>query len=249
MTSSSSRSAPSLSGGAEGIGRLQSFEQPLAGVAPASLQSSEFDAEGLGTFFVCESKEVFDLDDTAPLWLNCLELHQQIVNCDGQFQAVAVCREQIVDGERGEPYIRAAARMVYKMPAHGPRSDGEEMPPVLPVLVFRSNKAHVNLVHQFGGLQGMTLPLTPHQVTRQPAKIGHHTSEKFVLGFAAASAPFMQQTRDVRAFGRHSVANSRSAPPKAGRITALMTVIPCGWIVPQQPGRKIWRTSSGNTPP
>ena len=80
----------------------------------------------------------------------------------------AVGREKVLDSlERDELRVRPSARMVDQVPAHGSSSYSEKMLPVLPIPIFGGDQPEVNLVDQFGGLQGVALALALHQVVRQ----------------------------------------------------------------------------------
>src|SRR5216684_2176963 len=87
--------------------------------------------------------------------------------------------------------------MVDQVSAHSSTCYSEKMPSVLPILIFGGYQPEVDLVHQLGGLQGVALALTLHQVVRQAPQVREHQGEELVFRFAASIAPPMQELRDV----------------------------------------------------
>src|SRR5271154_4000858 len=218
MTSSSSgiEAVSRLLPGSDGIRRFQSFEQPLTGVPPTALQRAQLDAEGLRGLVVGEPQEVLDLHDVAPFGIKCLELGQQFIDDDGQIQLAAHSGQQVIDTQSRELYAGTAARVIDQVTTHGAGGNGEEVAPVLPILMPRADQPHIDLIYQLSGLKGVAFALAAQEVARQTAQLRHHQGEQLIFRFGAAGAPLLEKARDIGALG-HAVFRLSSAPWRRNR--------------------------------
>src|ERR1700722_721384 len=83
------------------------------------------------------------------------------------------------------------------MSAHSSSRYSEKMLPVLPIAFFSRHHAEINLVDQLGGLQGVVVALTLHQVMRQSPQVWEYQGEKLIFGLATPCSPPVQKERDV----------------------------------------------------
>src|SRR5262249_5822699 len=142
---------------------------PLPGLEPHSLHGAELHTQHVRRLLVGESEEVLHLDQRAPFRLGGCEPFEEPVHGNGHVHSGAAGGEKVLNSIEGhELRVRASAGMVDQVSAHGSTCYSEKMPPILPILVFGGYQTEVDLVYQFGGLQGVALALALHQVTRQP---------------------------------------------------------------------------------
>lgn len=88
--------------------------------------------------------------------------------------------------------------MIDEDGAHDPRSDGEKMRAILPVLArLLLRQADIRLIDQRGGLQRVTLALAPELSRRDAAQLGIDRFNQSREGAGVAVGPVVQQPRDV----------------------------------------------------
>src|SRR5450755_3958411 len=93
--------------------------------------------------------------------------------------------------------FRAAARQIYKMPAHGSGREREKMLPALPIPVLCRHQADVDLIDQLRRLQRVPLSFAPHYIVRKASQVRVDEIEQFVLHVLAALPPPGKQLCDL----------------------------------------------------
>jgi len=122
-----------------------------------------------------------------------------------QIEAYTAGWEQRLDTvESYKLAARVPARVIDQMSPHGSTSNSEKVLPILPVAIFGGYQPNVNLVDQFGRLEGMALPFAFHEVMRQPAQVRVQAAEKFIFRLCCALPPLMQELGDFSNLLRHS---------------------------------------------
>ena len=169
--------------------------------APLALDRRGADAEDFGRLLHGESAEESKLDNLHLLRVYLGEEVQGVVS--GDEVHVALARNVYVLVERELLELAAAllglvrARVVYEYAAHHLRGDAEEVRAVLPLNLRLVYEAHVSLVYERRGLQGVPDALAPQVARRELAKLAVDDGQKLVEDAAVAIRQANEEPRHV----------------------------------------------------
>src|SRR5262249_33419288 len=139
-----------------GIFVVKTFKQPPAGVAEPALKASQRGAEGVCSLLVGQTQEELELDTGAQVGVGFFEFLEQSVDGQGQLQPGAAGGKglrQVV--KRDELGLGPGPGLVDEISAHRSSGDGEEMLPVLPILLPRADQPQIGFVDQRARLQDL----------------------------------------------------------------------------------------------
>jgi hypothetical protein len=90
------------------------------------------------------------------------------------------------------------------------------MASVPPIALSGIDEPEIDLIDQFGGLQGVPLALALHEVVGETAQIGHDERKELVLGLGTTFTPPVQKTSDVCSI-RHGLPRFAGMVQQIGR--------------------------------
>src|SRR5215207_9507907 len=175
--------------------------EPSLRHAPLALDRGGADAEDFGRLLYRESAEESKLDNLHLLRVYLGEQVQGVVQ--GDEVHVALARNVYVLVERELLELAAAllglvrARVVYEYAAHHLRGDAEEVRAVLPLNLRLVYEAHVRLVDERSGLQGVADALAPQVARRELAQLAVDDRQKVVEDAAVAFRQAHEESRHV----------------------------------------------------
>jgi hypothetical protein len=87
--------------------------------------------------------------------------------------------------------------VIDKDTPHDLRADGKEVSAILPTSLLLVHQAQVGFMHQLRALQSVVRPFAAQMAVRQAAEFGVHQRREFIHGRGIASAPFLEELRDL----------------------------------------------------
>jgi hypothetical protein len=89
------------------------------------------------------------------------------------------------------------AGVVDKNPPHHLSGDAKKVRAILPVAIALFDEAQVRLVHERGGLQSVTIPLTVKLTRSDATQFAVNQRQQAIERISIASAPMVEQCGDV----------------------------------------------------
>jgi hypothetical protein len=174
--------------------------EPCLGQAPVELDRGRRDPEDHGRLVDGQAAEVAHLDDPALPRCDLGERLERLVEGQIGLATIRDAQSLVKSQDDGTPAALGGAllaRVAHQDAAYQGRRHGEELRPVLPTDALVLRQAHVDLVDDLGGLQGVSRALALEAALSEPPEVVVDQRHQTLESVEAPGAPFEEQPGDV----------------------------------------------------